>query len=227
MSRVIVKFLLVVFSFSNLAQAGQLRLYKTSFSSNMERYNSVLGFFAELDRLIPARQDDSLPLECRQVTEANVGVLGANDPGVAQALEAQPGVLYFNLYQKCVYTIVNDSFSKSELSNENAQQILGESLARRVSSKPWNRIKLTDLGQEQQQQILSRFILYIVGPDIILQSKKYIGPGNVFGQDEIKNTDQLAAFLKNHVLKINEQATLSDFYSAFIIILRNGPVIKT
>lgn len=217
----------MVFSFSNLAQAGQLRLYKTSFSSNMERYNSVLGFFAELDRLIPAREEKALPEECRQVTEANVGVLGANDPGVAQALEAQPGVLYFNLYQKCVYTIVKDSFSKRELSAENAMQILGESVARKLSNKTWDKIRIIDLNQEMQQQVLSRFILYIVGPDIILQSKKYIGPNNVFGQDEIKNTDQLAAFLRNHVLKINDQATLSDFYSAFIIILRNGPVIKT
>lgn len=227
MQRIILTFLLSVSCLSQMAQAGQPRTFKTSFSNTVERYHSPLGFFAEIETLIPVRDEKALPEKCREVTETNVAVLGSNDPSAAKALETQPGVLYFNLYQECVHAAVTNSFSQANLSYENAKQILGSSLAKKLGNTPWNRIQIAQLNPDLQRQLMAGFISYIAGPEIVLFAKKYIGPNNVFGEDEIKNPDQLVTFLGNHILKLNPQSTLADVYETLILILRNGPVIKT
>lgn len=83
------------------------------------------------------------------------------------------------------------------------------------------------MDKSLQLQVIQNMILYIVGPKEILLANRYIGDYNIFDRPEINSEESLSGLLRNHLLTQNENISLAEVYADLVIVLRNGPVIKT
>ena len=224
--RKVFSFVLIMFVFSQ-AYSSEWRMYKTSFRKDVNRYPSVLGFFSQMNRIVPIRGDVAVNPDCTEVTNNNVSILGAVDPSLGQAIESSPGALYFNLYKKCVKTIVESVFKSPVLLEQNQEIILGHDLAKSFKNKLWSNIQISNLNADLQIRIIERFIYFLIGPDIVLQAENYIGDNNVFKLDEIKTSHDLALFLLNEIKQQNQNITLEQLYIKLACFLRLGPALQS
>jgi len=224
--KILFSFVFVVFALA-VSHGSEWRTYKTSFRKDVNRYPSVLGFFSQMNRIVPVRGDIEINPDCTEVTNNNASILGAVDPSLGQAIESSPGALYFNLYKKCVKTIVESVFKSPSLLEQNQEIILGRDLAKLLKNKAWNQIGLSTMSDDLQIRIIERFIYFLVGPDIVLQASRYIGENNVFKLDEIRTSHDLALLLLNEVKRQNQNLTLEQLYIKAACFLRLGPALQS
>lgn len=227
--KIIFGFMLLLLSPALMAQSprAEWRFYNTSFKKDLNRFPGVLAFFAQLNRIVPIREGIQIDPDCKEVTNNNASILGAVDPAAGQALESTPGALYFNLYQKCIRHIFERVSEKNDVMLKNQTLILGSDFDSTALKNPWKSIGFNSLKPELQVSIISRFILFLIGPDVILEAANYTGEKNVFGQPEIKSGVDLAAFLQNQINSNFPNASLQEVYVIIAGLLRLGPGLQT
>ncbi len=200
--------------------------YNTSFKKELIRYPAVLAFFAQLNRIIRIRDGVQINPDCRELTNNNASILGAVDPASGQALESAPGALYFNLYQKCIRHMVEAVSENKDVMIKNQILILGSEFDSSITENLWKQIQFSSLKPELQTSIISSFILFLVGPDTILEVSNYIGEKNAFNKPEIKTGNDLAIFIQSQINSNFSKASLQEVYIIVASLLRLGPGLQ-
>ncbi len=212
------------YAFSKKPVANQMRnslINTASFEENYERFPSPYGVIQQFQRIFPVINDSVRSSSCLRIDEKSAPVIGAIDPLQGSALEKEPGALFYQFYQDCVYELSKSTFMDQTLAHQNSQLILGNELdaaiSKRLEKFPcdqemglaeacayserqakiwafWTRVQFHSLDMDLRLSMMSQFIEFLIGPEEILEERSYIGQKTVFGLP-IANKGELARFI--------------------------------
>lgn len=251
----IARILLLVILVNTAAASAfdQSLIQKASFEETFDRYPSPYAILQQFKRIMPVDGNPNAHLECTSMSEMSAPVSGVNDPMQLGPLEQTPGELFFQYYIDCVQKIVSGGFSNSVYSKQNVEAILTvedraflvqmmnkQCLEWKVACSDSDAVFLhnaftatnwNSITPQLQLRLINAFLLYLVGPEIILRSKGYLGENNVF-DTFIPDQPALAAFLNKFALSYNvsnfggTEPKIADIYAQVAIIVRLGPALK-
>lgn len=212
------------YAFSKKPIPNQIRnslINTASFEESFERFPSPYGVIQQFKRIFPVMNDSVRSSSCLRIDERSAPVIGAIDPLQGSALEKEPGALFYQFYQDCVYELSKSTFMDKTLASQNSQLILGNDLdmaiSKRLEKFPcnhemgladacgfsetqekkwgfWTRVQFHHLDMELRLSMMSQFIEFLIGPEEILEERNYIGQNTVFGLP-IANKGELARFI--------------------------------
>ncbi len=205
--------------------------HRVSFDETYDRYPAPYDLFFHIDRLLPHLQRDQLNFECQRLGEENTTVLGGNLPNFGAPLENEPGALFTELYARCLDNAFDVALRNgNETTRGNLIAIFGEKLTAELEGIPpgfgtWSDFPTWGaLPKDLQTRLLERLLVYVVGPDEILEDKDLIGTNSVFGP-EVQTKSALLALLERKSLENAPQKNLFSVIRGSTILLRLGPTI--
>ncbi len=204
-------------------------LHRVAFDETESRYPAPLAIIENIKAVAPFRSE-TINDACLRVTVESAPLIGAIDPQQLQPLEPNPGPLFFSFVEKCMKRVAKFGFQDADSAQKNSELILGRDLMARVTNSRqamafWNSTRISSLPRDVQQQMVERFIYYVVGPEEVVRYFNYIGPQSVFGQN-FESSQALAAFLLEKLEARVPGDTVLGFYSRTAVLLRLGPVMK-
>lgn len=233
--------LTLVFDAVSSRAQNRVRFQNASFEEKNRRYPAPYDMFNHLKRIIPQLDYTRVPQECWSLTESNAAVLGSTIPSYGQPLETEPGALFVQLYSKCLRETIRIGISDDSTQRDsNLNALLGAELVSamaqlanqgRTDPRPAGEVlphfPWSAYSPEVQQRILSRLVLYLIGPIAILKRYKYIGPNNAFGL-KLETAQDLTDHLNRVTTGENPtraSASLLKVIQSVTVILRLGPIL--